>query len=1071
MYWTRIRTTASFAALILATAGTTAQPGGRKDDPLAANKAQAQAIAKSATTTINAEPVLPEGCDPIDRHTSPDGRRVAFVGDYTPTAPGAQTRYGLFVADLATRGVRQLIDKDLKSTTAWSPDSRKLAIGDSPGYGNIYPLVIVDADTGVVDRTGVQGAGPAWSPDGRSVAVSTGFHQGGSWSGGIPVDGHIGRYDIQTRQLTPLTPPGYNHYDDRTGLSAMRGAIRPVWSPDGRRVAFELWAQTWQGEKTTEIRDVWVVDRDGKNLRRVLDGSTIGARWSPDGTALTIEKSEKWPGGRVEVDGLPAQGPEALPQPPAEILAALRTAAEAKRRAGTFDVAPILAVNRAWQKPTLDHLRSVQFVHKMEPIRLDERFVWRRDGAMLLDVVLYGREKPEEHVGSAWIVTPGGPVHSFAPGSHYPQVEAKTAEEINAYALDHLMGTRARFIGLDWGRNPSAFDIRDVHRSDDGKTVTLELAPRWSRERQRVGINAGAMFETTSWAYVHDLYVAFAELTVETATRRIVREVDHGFKGDTFCEIDLSEWLEVGEGQSVPQRLRFRFPGQQFTVDDRFEWRPERLWVLKSGESKFDGKDPERETIADLAINAPAPTLESALERANKGVAALEAPAALKPENRSLVTGPFTLGVKIPLAGDRLESLAFTFHSEGKDARDPLRRWDHPTLRAMLSPPPAGRKAAAGDALLLILYDDQGRPVGSAHAALPAGREPVVLDLGSFKSLGSAKAWSLTILSNDGPHPVAPAALSPQTVAEVFPVRPGEAQVVQVEAVPDRRTPPKLAKERNVAPTRLRTLRLGDDGQGALNATLELVSRDHWKDLVAKVTLVLLDDKDVPVAVGSLEQRYRVKSDIYDTANLVIPLQGWARKSSSRRVVVGVQTVTVGAPMGSFWGMLGDATSPYPIESLLAGDDPEVWRRGLAVLDDEAGTASTRRNIRDSGDPTIDQKTWGAIHRVLRPHGDRLAALFAKAAEAGPRQLARLCLLAGYSGDERLVGPLKSRLDHPDDMVRDAAATALGLLGNGDGRARLEAIIARTNPADAAAKSESDQRKAEAKRALKLIKP
>ncbi len=82
--------------------------------------------------------------------------------------------------------------------------------------------------------------------------------------------------------------------------------------------------------------------------------------------------------------------------------------------------------------------------------------------------------------------------------------------------------------------------------------------------------------------------------------------------------------------------------------------------------------------------------------------------------------------------------------------------------------------------------------------------------------------------------------------------------------------------------------------------------------------------------------------------------------------------------------------------------------------------------------------------------------------------LARLCLLAGYSGDERLVEPLKARLDHPDDAVRDAAATGLGLLGNSAGRARLEAIIARPDPSDAAAKSEADQRKAEAKRALNL---
>ena len=45
--------------------------------------------------------------------------RVAFAGDYTPTIPDAKTRYGLFVVNLATKEVRQLIDKELKSTTAW----------------------------------------------------------------------------------------------------------------------------------------------------------------------------------------------------------------------------------------------------------------------------------------------------------------------------------------------------------------------------------------------------------------------------------------------------------------------------------------------------------------------------------------------------------------------------------------------------------------------------------------------------------------------------------------------------------------------------------------------------------------------------------------------------------------------------------------------------------------------------------------------------------------------------------------------------------------------------------------
>ena len=142
---------------------------------------------------------------------------------------------------------------------------------------------------------------------------------------------------------------------------------------------------------------------------------------------------------------------------------------------------------------------------------------------------------------------------------------------------------------------------------------------------------------------------------------------------------------------------------------------------------------------------------------------------------------------------------------------------------------------------------------------------------------------------------------------------------------------------------------------------------------MAKATLVLLDEQDVPVAVGSVEHRYRVEGDVYAAANLAIPLRGRTAKTGAVRGIAGMQTVTIGGPMGSSWGMYMHTKSPYPIESLLAGDDPQVWRRGLAVLDDEAGTSSLRRHIHNPDDPTIDQKTWGAIHRALRPHSDHLA--------------------------------------------------------------------------------------------------
>ncbi len=91
MHWTRIRTAACFAALLVTTAGSAILAGNREVDPSAAKSAETQAAGKSGTTPDVTDPVLPEGCDQLDRHTSPDGRRVAFVGDYTPTTPARES--------------------------------------------------------------------------------------------------------------------------------------------------------------------------------------------------------------------------------------------------------------------------------------------------------------------------------------------------------------------------------------------------------------------------------------------------------------------------------------------------------------------------------------------------------------------------------------------------------------------------------------------------------------------------------------------------------------------------------------------------------------------------------------------------------------------------------------------------------------------------------------------------------------------------------------------------------------------------------------------------------------------
>jgi RNA polymerase sigma factor (sigma-70 family) len=476
MAWTQWKSVAAYAALAAtltasAAIAVGAMARGRREPAPVETKSSETLAARPAPTQ---EPRLPEGCEAIDAHPSPDGRRIAFVGSYLPEK--GDKLFGLFVVDLGDDKVRQLIKGALKTTTAWSPDSRTLAIGNAEGYGNRYPLFLVNAQTGALEDTGVQGGGPAWSPNGRWIAVSTEFHQGGSWNGGVCVDGRIGLYDTETKKLSPITPPGYNLRDPKTGLSAMRGAVRPVWSPDGERIAFEL--HTASGERTS--RETWIVNRDGSGLRKALPAARP-VRWSGDSRDLIAQAEKDQKEERVEVDRLPIVAAADSPQPPAELLAAIRAAEEATARAAKFDPAPVLKRNRLWQNPDLKSPRTVQFIHRMEPTRLDERFVWSNDGTMLLEVVRRDDERRQKEVGRKWVITPDGKRLYFDAGGRYPRVDAIVAAGAAAHARNHLMGTRANFVALDWGRDPASFEI-------NASPTTAERLSWRSRPRTSVSV-------------------------------------------------------------------------------------------------------------------------------------------------------------------------------------------------------------------------------------------------------------------------------------------------------------------------------------------------------------------------------------------------------------------------------------------------------------------------------------------------------------------------------------------------------------------------------------------------------
>ena len=105
--------------------------------------------------------------------------------------------------------------------------------------------------------TGIQATRGTWSPDGTKAA----FFSGDAICV-VPVSPETGHTNGPLKKINN---------------EELRYQINPSWSPDGKKL-------TYQG-----IRDLWTLDADGSNLRKITTTSDIrylGPAWSPDGKTI-----------------------------------------------------------------------------------------------------------------------------------------------------------------------------------------------------------------------------------------------------------------------------------------------------------------------------------------------------------------------------------------------------------------------------------------------------------------------------------------------------------------------------------------------------------------------------------------------------------------------------------------------------------------------------------------------------------------------------------------------------------------------------------------------------------------
>jgi Tol biopolymer transport system component len=167
---------------------------------------------------------------------------------------------------------------------SWSPRGNRLAFGKLlyTANGLPRPSVTVKGLQGpahhfLLPSSSLLDSGPAWSRDGRSLIYSA----------------VVDKPDLELFSVTPeggglrrLTHDRMDEFD-------------PVWSPDGRRIAFARGTFELNPDSNVPYEltrsSLYVADGNGNHLRRLTKGGVdAGPSWAPDGRRIAFVRSTNY---------------------------------------------------------------------------------------------------------------------------------------------------------------------------------------------------------------------------------------------------------------------------------------------------------------------------------------------------------------------------------------------------------------------------------------------------------------------------------------------------------------------------------------------------------------------------------------------------------------------------------------------------------------------------------------------------------------------------------------------------------------------------------------------------------
>jgi eukaryotic-like serine/threonine-protein kinase len=228
---------------------------------------------------------------------SPDGKTVAFVSRAGGDADVFVQRVG------GHNPINLTPDCEMDDTgPAFAPDGERIAFRSECEGGGVFVMGATgEARRKVADA----GHDPAWSPDGRSLAVAS-----------EPMRNPLARRIQSVISVVDLASGASRRLVEQD-------AVQPAWSPDGRRIAF--WGLRG-GMGGSGERDIWTVAAAGGEPVEVTSDAHLdwNPAWSSDGRVLYFGSGRSgtlnlW---RVPIDattGRPMGSPEPVMTPSGKI--------------------------------------------------------------------------------------------------------------------------------------------------------------------------------------------------------------------------------------------------------------------------------------------------------------------------------------------------------------------------------------------------------------------------------------------------------------------------------------------------------------------------------------------------------------------------------------------------------------------------------------------------------------------------------------------------------------------------------------------------------------------------------